>query len=66
MKFSPDGRKLAYGLHGGGVEILDTEDWSLIYSFEQEDTVRRLSFSPDSRTMVVGSGGGTLYVYGYQ
>ena len=66
MQFSPDGNKLAYGLHGGGVEILCTEEWSLIYSFQQEDTVRGLSFSPDSRTMVVGSGAGTLYVYGYR
>ncbi len=64
MQFSPDGSKLAYGLHGGGVEILCTEEWSQIYSFEQEDTVRGLSFTPDSRTMVVACGSGTLYVYG--
>ncbi|MFP4457466.1 MAG: WD40 repeat domain-containing protein [Clostridia bacterium] len=63
LQFSPDGSILAYGLHGGGVEVLNTEDWSVMYSFEQDDTVTGLSFTPDSKTMVVGSKLGTLYVY---
>ncbi len=66
MQFSPDGTKLAYGLHGGGVEILCTEDGSLIYSFEQEDTVNGLSFAPDSRNLVIGTRSGDLYIYGYR
>src|SRR6056297_3673358 len=64
MKFSPDGKKFTYGLHGGEVEILDTNDWFMLYSFDQDETVEGLDFSRDSRKMVVGSGG-TLYVYGY-
>ena len=66
MEFSPDGTMLAYGLHGGGVEILDTSDWSQLYSFEQEDTVSGLSFGPDSSKLAVATGYGNLYLYGYK
>ena len=45
-------------------EEIAEEEEEKIYSFEQEDTVRGLSFTPDSRTMVVACGSGTLYVYG--
>ncbi|GEM_PF-5668385 len=62
LEYSPDGTKLAYGGYGGVVKILDTSDWSELYSFEHEGAVRGLSFSPDSRSLAVGAG--KMYFYG--
>lgn len=64
LEFSPDGTRLAYGGYDGVVKILDTSDWSVLYSFEHEGSVRGLSFSPDSKSLAVGAG--KLYLYGYR
>ncbi len=63
MEFSPDGHMLAYGRFDGTVEILNTKDWTFLYSLEHNDTIRGLSFSPDSAKLAVGTGAGGLYKY---
>lgn len=63
MEFSPDGAMLAYGKSDGTVEILDTEDWSLFYSLEHDDSITGLSFSPDCKKLAVGTGAGELFQY---
>ena len=66
MQISPDGTKLAVGRFDGVTIILDTTDWSQLYSFEHEGVVRALSFSPDNSKLAVGTGEGNLYIYEYE
>lgn len=62
LDFSPDGKIFAYGEYNGTVDIWDTANWSLTYSFEL-GSVNSLAFSPISNNLAVGTSEGKLYIY---
>lgn len=56
LAYSPDGKKLAVG-STGQVVVFDTSNWQQSALFRQvEDSVRSLSFHPDSQKIAIGSG----------
>ena len=53
-RFSPDGKKIAIGSHGGDLDIWDFESQTLLRSLPHE-AVYAASFSPDGSRIVTGS-----------
>jgi WD40 repeat protein len=53
--FSSNGKWIAIGERFGKVAILDSEDYSTIYTFNLIDTVNFLSFSPDNKQLLIGT-----------
>jgi WD40 repeat protein len=63
LEFSPDGRWLA--TTPGGVQLWNTNDWSLARELHAEGTTPSglgIAFSPDSRVLVIGQPNGELRI----
>jgi WD40 repeat protein len=56
LAYSPDGTRLAVGTYGQ-VVLYDTSTWQPAATFLQiDDAARSLAFSPDAKTLAIGSG----------
>ncbi len=62
LAVSPDGRRLAAGLRGGGVRLRDARTLRLLGELPgiEGDVVLAVEFSPDGRTMAVTGSGGSV------
>ena len=62
LAVSPDGRRLAAGLRGGGVRLRDARTLRLLGELPgiEGDLVLAVEFSPDGRTMAVTGSGGSV------
>ena len=62
LAVSPDGRRLAVGLRGGGVRLRDARTLRLFGELPgiRGDAVLAVEFSPDGRTMAVTGSGGSV------
>jgi WD40 repeat protein/class 3 adenylate cyclase/tRNA A-37 threonylcarbamoyl transferase component Bud32 len=62
LAVSPDGRRLAAGLRGGGVRLRDARTLRLFGELPglEGDAVMAIEFSPDGRTMAVTGSGGSV------
>ncbi len=66
VKFSPDGRYLAFGPTPQGrgyVGLYDAETGSLLWSYETGDHVREIEFSSDGQYVAVSSTDGYTYLF---
>jgi WD40 repeat protein len=60
--FSPDGRTLVFG-EDDLVSSYETGTWKPISTFSAGDTVSALGFSPDGKTLFVGTRGGLIQAW---
>ena len=64
VKWSPDGKMLATGGHGGSIQLWDTTTWQPLNHLEGAvGFVRELEWSPDSRRVATGDSRGFLRVW---
>ena len=65
VRFSPDGRLIAVGLKGSGIELRDSSDPVLIEAAlgATGGEVASLAFSPDGRTLAAVTGGGVATLW---
>lgn len=62
--FSPDGRMLAVGTHGGAIQLVDVETWNVTTSIAAHETaVSQLAWRPDGKVFATGSVGGVIKVW---
>jgi WD40 repeat protein len=54
LAFSPDGFTLASGHYDGSVNLWDVRDGSRLVSFQTDEVIQSLTFSPDGRMVVTG------------
>ncbi len=55
LAFSPDSRLAAFGTAEGGIEVLNTSDWSVAASMVgHTNVVNALAFSPDGKLLASG------------
>src|SRR5262249_46703647 len=66
VAFSPDGRTVAAGLHGGTVYFWDTATWKYLGGLPSQgegDVIRGIEFTPAGRHVVTGSWTGPVRVW---
>jgi WD40 repeat protein len=56
LAYSPDGRWLAMGHLSGKLQLRDTGSWSIVGQSKAPVNARGLAFTPDSKSLAVGSG----------
>jgi WD40 repeat protein len=62
VAFSPDGRRLAVGTHGGVVLVLETATGRRLTRWKRDTWVMALAFSPDGERLAVGNHDGSAEV----
>lgn len=64
VRFSPDGKRLAVGLRGSPLLVLDVDTWRVLASTKAETSrVVALRWSPDGTKIAVSGGEGTCEVF---
>jgi hypothetical protein len=59
--FSPDGRYLVVGTFGGSVWLLETTNYTTVWTKQLQSQARSVAFSPDSQTIYATSDPGPIY-----
>lgn len=66
VSWSADGQFLAYGGVAGDVGYLNTETWRQEGTWEEDDYIRAVAFSPDGKRIAAGGDQNILFVYNIQ
>jgi len=64
VAFSPDGKYVAEGGGGSSVQLIDTDSWNVVRTFEgHTDKVLSVAFSPDRKLLASGSDDNTIKLW---
>ena len=63
LAFSPDDKRLAVGVFGGVLKLLDAETGAKLFALDPGPRINSLAFSPDGHHLAAGHGDGTTSVW---